>query len=122
MKAGYFLHQMGQYDRALLAYRSAEFFQDREGKARLHFWIADCQEAMGDLKAAVAGFLKVSYLYSDQGMWGVTSTLRAALASEKLGDEAQARQLFEKVLASQGEDNDFGRSAREGLDRLGGSP
>lgn len=119
MKVGYFLQQLGQYDRALLAYRNADFFQDREGKARLHFWIADCLEAAGDLEEAGPAFLKVNYLYADQGMWGVTAGLRAAMVYEKLGDVDQARILYEKVIGSQG-DNDFGRSARQGLERLEG--
>jgi len=119
MKVGYFLQQLGQYDRALLAYRNADFFQDREGKARLHFWIADCLEAKGDLSAAGSAFLKVSYLYADVGMWGVTAGLRAARVFEKSGDVDQARILYRKVIDSQGDD-DFGRSASEGLARLEG--
>ncbi len=119
MKVGYFLQQLGQFDRALLAYRNADFFQDREGKARLHFWIADCLESKGDLAEAGSAFLKVNYLYNDQGMWGVTAGLRAAMVYEKLGDAEQARILYQKVIGSQG-DNDFGRSAQEGLDRLQG--
>jgi len=119
MKVGYFLQQLGQYDRALLAYRNADFFQDREGKARLHFWIADCLESKGSLAEAGPAFLRVNYLYADQGMWGVTAGLRAAMLYEKMGDSAQARILYEKVIGSQG-DNEFGRSARQGLDRLEG--
>jgi tetratricopeptide (TPR) repeat protein len=118
MKVGYHLQALGQYERAVLAYRNAELFQDREGKARLHFWIGDCHQAMGDRDAALAAFLKVSYLYGDQAMWGVTATLRAAALYEESGDLPQARQLYEKVFDNQGPDSDFGRSAAAGLERL----
>ncbi len=120
MKVGYFLQSLGQYDRAVLAYRNAELFQDREGKARLHFWLADCLEAKGDREGALAAFLKVGYLYGDQGLWSVTATLRAATLYENGGELRQARQLYEKVLSSQGPGSDFGRAASEGLRRLEG--
>ncbi len=118
MKVGYHLQALGQYERAVLAYRNAELFQDREGKARLHFWIGDCHQALGDRDAALAAFLKVGYLYGDQAMWGVTATLRAAALYEDSGDLRQARQLYEKVFANQGPDTDFGRSAAEALRRM----
>ncbi len=120
MKVGYLLQMMGQFERATLAYRNAELFQDREGKARLHFWIGDCYEASGDPDAALAEFLKVGYMYGDQGLWGVTATLRAALLYERSGDLRQARQLFERIFASQGANSDFGRSAAEGIERIDG--
>ncbi len=118
MKIGYYMQGLGQFERAILAYRNAELFQDREGKARLHFWIGDCFQAMGERQEALAAFLKVGYLYGDQGLWGVTSTLRAAALYEGGGDLAQARQLFAKVLAGQGRDSDFGRTAAEALERI----
>lgn len=121
MKIGYFLQSLGQYERAVLAYRNAELFQDREGKARLHFWIGDCFQAMGERDSALAAFLKVGYLYGDQGLWGVTATLRAAALYEESGDLKQGRQLYEKVLSSQGAGSDFGRSAAEALARISAS-
>ena len=118
MKIGYYMQGLGQFERAILAYRNAELFQDREGKARLHFWIGDCFQAMGERQEALAAFLKVGYLYGDQGLWGVTSTLRAAALYEGGGDLALARQLFAKVLANQGAASDFGRTAAEALERI----
>ena len=119
MKVGYLLQLMGQFERAILAYRNADIFQDREGKARLHFWIADCQEASGDDESALAEFLKVGYMYGDQGLWGVTATLRAAGLCERGGNLRQARQLYERVLRGQGAESDFGRTAADALARIG---
>ena len=119
MKVGYLLQLMGQFERAILAYKNADIFQDREGKARLHFWIADCAEAGGDSESALAEFLKVGYMFGDQGLWGVTATLRAAGLCERGGNLRQARQLYERVLRGQGADSDFGRAASEALARIG---
>ncbi|MCP4545868.1 MAG: tetratricopeptide repeat protein [bacterium] len=118
MKVGFYLQALGQYERAILAYRNAELFQDREGKARLHFWMADCLESAGNIPEALAEFLRVTYLFSDQGLWGVTATLRAATLYERGGEVSQARQLYEKVIAGQGADSDFGKAANDGLRRL----
>ena len=72
--------------------------------------------AHGD--AALGAFLKVGYLYGDQGLWGVTATLRAAFLYERSGALDEARQLYARVLANQGPDSDPGRSAAEALRRL----
>ncbi|MBN2172216.1 MAG: tetratricopeptide repeat protein [Candidatus Krumholzibacteriota bacterium] len=118
MKVGYYLQEMGQYDRAILAYRNAELFQDREGRARLHYWLADCLAAKGDRAEALAAFLRVSYLFADEGMWGVTATLRAAELYAAGGEVEQARRLYEKVEREQGAASEFGRAAAEARRRL----
>jgi tetratricopeptide (TPR) repeat protein len=120
MKVGHLLQTLGQHDRAILAYRNAEIFQDREGRARLQFWIADCLESAGDPEGALSAFLKVGYLFGDQGLWAVTAMLRAASLCEEAGQLSQARQLYARVIADQGEDSDFARTAREALARLDG--
>ena len=117
---GTYNQALGRFDRAIMAYRSAELLQEREGKARLHFWIGDCLEAQGKREEALAAFLKVAYLYGDQGLWGATATLRAAALCEAAGDLDQARPLYEKVRAEQGEASELGRAAAEALQRLPG--
>ncbi|MCB9514731.1 MAG: tetratricopeptide repeat protein [Candidatus Latescibacteria bacterium] len=118
MKAAYSLHELGRHEQAVLAYQRAEIFQDDEGKARLTFWVGDSLEALGRRDAALGAFLKVGYLYGDQGLWGVTATLRAAFLYERSGALDEARQLYARVLANQGPDSDPGRSAAEALRRL----
>ena len=118
MKVGYYLQELGQYDRAIMAYRNAELFQDGEGRARLHYWLADCLAAKGDRDEALAAFLRVSYLFAGEGMWGVTATLRAAELYAAGGEVEQALRLYEKVEREQGAASEFGRVATEARRRL----
>jgi hypothetical protein len=66
---------------------------------------------------AIREFLRVPYLKTG-GMWGVTSKLEAAGCCEAKGDLAQAKTIYESVLAANGPASDWGRVASDGLKRI----
>lgn len=111
-------HEMGQYEVAIAAYRRVMPFLDEEGQAYAVFWIADGLDRLGRHQEAATEFLRIPYLYANQGMLPVTAQLKAGEAYEKVPDAAAARSLYERVLRSHGPQSDWGREAQKRLDRL----
>jgi TolA-binding protein len=118
LRIGRCLQEEGRPAEAVAAYRRAVPFVDEEGRARATYWAGICFESMGRLEEAVAEYLKVPYLYSGEGLWSVTASLKAARAYEALGREEEARALYGKVLEQHGKESQWGRVARDGLARL----
>lgn len=90
-----------------------------EQQGRAHYWSGIALKSLGRHAEAVREFLRVPYLKTG-GMWGVTSKLEAASCYELMGAAEQAQKVYEDVLAAHGPGSDWGRVAREGLDRLAG--
>lgn len=111
-------HEMGQYEIAIAAYRRVMPFLDEEGQAYAVFWIADGLDRLGRHREAATEFLRIPYLYPDQGMLPVTAQLKAAEAYERVPDPDAARALYERVLRGHGPGSDWGREAQQRLDRL----
>jgi tetratricopeptide (TPR) repeat protein len=121
-KAGYALQELGQYSQAIEYYRQALSGASRELSAEIRYWMGECYGAMGEYHLAVSEFLKVAYLYSDEGMWGVTAELRAADVYETTGELAEARKIYNRVLEKFGKDSIWGKSAAEKLAAMSGEP
>lgn len=111
-------HEMGQYEVAIAAYRRVMPYLDEEGQAYAVFWIGDGLDKLGRHQEAATEFLRIPYLYANQGMLPVTAQLKAGEAYEKVPDPAAARSLYERVLRSHGPGSDWGREAQKRLDRL----
>jgi TolA-binding protein len=88
-----------------------------EQQGRAHYWAGMSLKNMGRYDEAIREFLRVPYLKTG-GMWGVTSKLEAAGCCEAKGDLAQARTIYESVLAANGPASDWGRVASDGLKRV----
>jgi predicted TPR repeat methyltransferase len=59
---------------------------------------------------AVVEWLKLAYHSQSQSRWAVTALFRAAKADEKMGQLEDARTLYRRIIAIEGE-SDMGRAA-----------
>ena len=118
LKIGFCLVQGSQFEEALKHFRKADVNANEEDRPEILYWIATCFSKLGRHEKAIAEYLKVPYLYSGVGKWGVTAELEAARLYERMGEFKKARSLYGKVVRSDGEHGQFGKQASERLKRL----
>lgn len=94
---GYF--QLGDFGRALSAYRSALRNQKRPGRVETQYWIGFCCFLLGRDQEAVAELLKIPELYPGSGMWAATAYYWAGRASERIGWKDKAVEYYKKAGA-----------------------
>lgn len=111
-------HELGQYEVSLQAYRRVMPYLDQEGQAYAQFWIADSLAGLERYEEAAAAFLRIPYLYPDEGQLPVTAQLKAAEVYERMGNVESAVRLYQKVLANHGAGSQWGAEAQRRLDRL----
>ena len=117
---GFSYSQAGRHEMAYEVFvRIPAVSRTEEQQGRAHYWSGIALKSLGRHAEAVREFLRVPYLKTG-GMWGVTSKLEAGSCYELMGAVEQARKIYEDVLAAHGPGSDWGRVAREGLDRLAG--
>jgi TolA-binding protein len=115
---GFCYNQAGKNELAYDVYsRIPDVATSEEQQGRAHYWAGMSLKNMGRYDEAIREFLRVPYLRTG-GMWGVTSKLEAAGCCEAKGDLAQARTIYESVLAANGPASDWGRVASDGLKRV----
>jgi TolA-binding protein len=118
---GFCYGQSGRYDMAYEVYsRIPGVAENEEQEGRGHYWAGICLKNLDRCDEAVRDFLRVPYLRTG-GMWGVTAKLEAASCYEKIGERDEAEKIYRAVISSHGEGSDWGRVAREALDRLRGT-
>ncbi len=98
LKAGLALQQLKDYDLAIKIFTQ---LIARSGDSRINaeaqYWIGESYQYKGDIERAIVEYLKVTYLYPSEGMWGLTSKYMAAQAYQELGDYELAITLYKKV-------------------------
>jgi tetratricopeptide (TPR) repeat protein len=80
--------------------------------------MATCYAKLGEYQRAITEYLKVPYLYSGVGKWGVTAEFEAARLYERQGEYSKALTLYGKIVRSDGERGQFGRQAKKRIQRL----
>ncbi len=118
---GFCYGQSGRYDMAYEVYsRIPGVAENEEQEGRGYYWAGICLKNLDRCAEAVRDFLRVPYLKTG-GMWGVTAKLEAASCYEKIGERDEAEKIYRAVISSHGEGSDWGRVAREALERLRGA-
>ncbi|MBD3347459.1 MAG: tetratricopeptide repeat protein, partial [Chitinivibrionales bacterium] len=118
LKIGFCLVQASRFEEALIHFQKAGKNPNKEDKPEILYWIATCHAKLGEYRNAIAEYLKVPYLYSGIGKWGITGELEAARLYERLGEYDKARSLYKKIVRSDGQHGRFGKDASERLARL----
>jgi TolA-binding protein len=115
---GFCYNQAGKNELAYDVYsRIPDVATSEEQQGRAHYWAGMSLKNLGRYDEAIREFLRVPYLKTG-GMWGVTSKLEAAACCEAKGDLAQAKTIYESVLAAHGPASDWGRVSADGLKRI----
>jgi len=107
---------LGNFRKALNAYRHALRDQKRSERAETQYWIGYCCFLLGRDAEAVTELLKIPELYPDSGMWISTAYYVAAQASERLGWKDRAVEYYRKAGGSG--KSAQGRHARWRAERL----
>ncbi len=118
LKLGFCLIQASRFEDALEHFKKADVDPKKEDKPEILYWIGTCYAKLGDFSKAIAEYLKVPYLYSGIGKWGVTAEFEAARLYERQGGYAKAITLYRKIVNSDGEQGRFGKKALERIQRL----
>ncbi len=118
LKIGFCLVQASRVEEALPYFEEANKNPSAEDKPELIYWIATCYSKLGEYQRAISEYLKVPYLYSGMGKWGVTAEFEAARLYERQGEYLKATTLYKKIVRSDGERGHFGKKALERIDRL----
>jgi TolA-binding protein len=118
LRTGFALAQASRFEAALQHFEQASVDPAPENKPELLYWLATCHAKLGNYQRAITEYLKVPYLYSGVGKWGITSEFEAARLYERLGRYERAQSLYRKIVRSDGEQGDFGKNAAMRLERL----
>jgi tetratricopeptide (TPR) repeat protein len=118
LKCGFCFVQASRNEEALAHFNEANIDPNKEDKPEIIYWIATCYSKMGDHTKAIAEYLKVPYLYSGIGKWGVTAEFEAARLYERQGEYDKAVTLYKKIIRSDGEQGRFGKNALARIQQL----
>jgi len=118
LKIGFCLIQGSKFKGSLSYIEKANINPAQEDKPEILYWLGIVHSKLGDFQKAITEFLKVPYLYSGVGKWGITAEFEAARIYERLEEYERARTLYKKIVRSDGENGEFGKSAARQLERL----
>ncbi len=89
--------QLGNYQNAIDAYRSALKNQKRAEQAPTQYWIGFSAFLLGNDAEAAAEFLKIPERYPESGMWVSTAYYWAGRVCERMGKKEQAAAYYHKA-------------------------
>ena len=118
LKTGFSLVQANRFEDALVQFALADSNPAPADKPEILYWTGICHAHLGNYQAAITQFLKVPYLYSGVGKWGITAEFEAARLYERLNEFERAKVLYRKIVNSDGERGEFGKRALAQLQRI----
>jgi tetratricopeptide (TPR) repeat protein len=111
--------ELKEYDRAIDQFRRLRTVADAENQAEIQYWIGKTYYQMGQFASAVHEFIKVKYQCPPTTLpWASTALYEAGLAYLRLHKPSEARQMFEKIVQTEGATSDLGRIARQRIDAI----
>lgn len=118
LKIGFCLVQASRFEEAIKHFEEANKNPAAEEKPEILYWLGLCYAKTGEYQKALTELLKVPYLYSGEGKWGVTAEFEAARIYERRGEYERAKSLYRKIVRTDGETGQFGRAANKRLQQL----
>ena len=119
IQIGNFLMNVGEYDRAREHLRALLREADSEDSAEIQFWLGKTYQNQNRFKEAVLEFLKVPYLIPPTKLdWAASALWEAGNSYEKLGQDAMAITLYERIVREKGASSNYGRYARRRINQL----
>lgn len=90
-------------------------------RAEAHYWYAKTLDRLEQVDEALSEFLKVSYLYNGEGMWGLTALFEVGQIYQRSGDKLRAAKMYRKIVEQDGKSGTLGRRASKYLELLEGT-
>jgi len=117
-KIGFCFSEDKKFLQALEHFERAYHISNEAERPEIKYWIATCYASLGKKEKALEEYLTISYKYKHMGKWGLTAEYEAARLYEKKQDFENAKMLYKKIIAADGENGDFGSSALTRLNSL----
>ena len=103
LKLGYAFTMQEQYEQAIPQFGLAAVGSNTAIAAEAQFRIGECYAKLLERDKAIVDYLKVVYLYPDQQYWVANAQFKAAAIYEEIGKEGEAMTLYQKIIATSGE-------------------
>ncbi len=114
-KMAHLKRRENDFDGAIALLKEALTTENIDNNAQLQYEISEIYEQKGALTDAAREYLKVSELYPKGIFWSVRGLFKSAQISEKLGELARAKNVYEKLAAMDVEES---KAAKEKLKHM----
>jgi tetratricopeptide (TPR) repeat protein len=119
IRLGIYYYELKEFDRAIGQLRSLQSEAEPGSEAEIQYWIGKCYAEMGRFDDAIFEFLKVKYLCPATKLpWASTALYEAGMAYLRLQRPDPARQMFTRIVQTEGASSDLGRIARQRADEI----
>ncbi|MDM7924537.1 MAG: tetratricopeptide repeat protein [bacterium] len=119
IRLGIYYYELKEFGRAVAQLRSLQPEADPRDEAEIQYWIGKCYAEMGRFDEAIFEFLKVKYLCPPTQLpWAATALYEAGMAYLRLQRPDSARQMFTRIVQSEGVTSDLGRIAKQRADAI----
>ncbi len=119
IRLGIYYYELKEFVRAIAQMRSLQPEAEPKDEAEIQYWIGKCFAEMGRFDEAIFEFLKVKYLCPPTQLpWAATALYEAGMAYLRLQRPDSARQMFTRIVQSEGVTSDLGRIAKQRADAI----
>lgn len=119
IRLGIYYYELKEFERAVAQLRSLQPEAEPRDEAEIQYWIGKCHAEMGRFDEAIFEFLKVKYLCPPTRLpWAATALYEAGMAYLRLQRPDSARQMFTRIVQSEGVTSDLGRIAKQRADAI----
>ena len=115
---GYILKERGQYSQAIDYLEGVLEWAQGDAAAEARYYIGESFQRMGRYREAIERYYRVSFHGSGVfAGWINSADFKRAQCHEELGEFAQAARIYDRIIRREGGDSEYGKIARQGLDR-----
>ena len=118
LEIGYILKERGQYSEAIDYLEGVLEWAQGDEAAQARYFIGESFQGMGRYRDAIENYYRVSFYGSGVfAGWINNADFKRAQCHEELDELAQAASIYERIIRREGGDSEYGKIAREGLER-----
>ena len=118
LEIGYILKERGQYSEAIDFLEGVLEWAQGDVAAQARYYIGESFQRMGRYREAIERYYRVSFHGSGVfAGWINSADFKRAQCHEELGEFAQANSVYDRIIRREGSDSEYGKIAREGLER-----
>ncbi|MBN2201898.1 tetratricopeptide repeat protein [bacterium] len=119
IRLGIYYYELKEFERAVAQLRSLQSEAEPRDEAEIQYWIGKCYAEMGRFDEAIFEFLKVKYLCPPTQLpWAATALYEAGMAYLRIQRPESAKEMFSRIVRSEGVSSDLGRIAKQRADAI----